>query len=525
MKSEKKDLDKIFEKSLKWRLLKKSFTSVEAVRVLINNFRNYDLTNTGKINRDKWVSCLYSDGLTIGISKEDLGKLFDKYKDENSETCDYKKFAFDIFFKHKNNMSLNKVNPNGNNIMDLNDSNDSNDNSKINNNINYKQIQNTNINYNQTESSPLNNLRYNNNNPSIAQNQKYLNTNNNALNNSMPFINTNKNIDINDINDDKYYRHYYIRSRGKNNNLDMDTSNIYYSGFHVNSLNYAVNYFHSRIHVNNGLTYYRFISELKSKCANDDKILKSNLSLILQDVGIFYTQNELENLFDSLGCSEITVNDFSLSKIIELLKDEMNDNRKKIITNAFNYLCQTENNNNNTISVNTLKEKFNANMHPSVLNGARNAKDIYDEFCQTLDIFVNLNNGKNNFNLGDFIEFYSGVSPSIIDDSYFENIIKNVWLVNNNNDNIITSSTNTDNSNINNYNKYKNFSMRDRVNNKSHVRMNLPLFYYNINSDNNFDKYDKFHGLSKSINFKGNNNYNQNMNNVFTPSSRSRYQF
>ena len=507
MKSEKKDLDKIFERSLKWRLLKKSFTSVEAVRVLINNFRNYDLTNTGKINRDNWVSCLYSDGLTIGISKEDLSKLFDKYKDENSETCDYKKFAFDIFFKHKNNISLNKVDPNGNNMI---------------NNINNNQIQNTNFNYNQTESSPLNNLRYNNNNSSVVQNQKYLNTNNNVLNNSMPIINTNKSNDINEINND--YRHYFIRSRGKNNNLDIDTSNINYSGFHVNSLNYAVNYFHSRIHINNGLTYYRFISELKSKCTNDGKILKSNLSLILQDVGIFYTQNELENLFDSLGCSEITVNYFSLSKIIELLKDDMNDYRKKIITNAFNYLCKIENNNNNTISVNTLKEKFNANMHPSVLNGARNAKDIYDEFCQTLDIFVNLNNGKNNFNLGDFIEFYSGISPSILDDSYFENVINNVWLINNNN-NSNTSPMNANNSNINNYNKYKNFSMRDRVNNKSHVRMNLPLFYYNINSDNNFDKYDKFHGLSKSINFKGNNNYNQNMSNVFTPNSRSRYQF
>ena len=117
--------------------------------------------------------------MTIGISKEDLSKLFDKYKDENSETCDYKKFAFDLFFKHKNDMSLNKVNPNLNEL---------NDNSKINNNNNYKQIQNININYNQTESSPLNNLRYNNNNPSVVQSQKYLNTNNNVLKNSMPIL-------------------------------------------------------------------------------------------------------------------------------------------------------------------------------------------------------------------------------------------------------------------------------------------------------------------------------------------------
>lgn len=271
--------------------------------------------------------------------------------------------------------------------------------------------------------------------------------------------------------------------------------------------------------MNNGLTYYRFISELKSKCINNDKILKSNLPIILQDVGIFYTQNELDNLFDSLGCSEITVNYFSFSKMIELIKDDLNDNRKNILTNAFNHLCKIENSKNNTISVNTLKGNFNASNHPSVVNGERNAKDIYDQFCQTLDIFLNLNNGKNSLTLDDFIEFYSGISPSIFNDSIFENIINNVWSMDNNN-NGITTPMNTDN-----YNKYNNFSMRDRVNNKSHLRMNLPLFYYNINSDNNFDKYDKFHGLSKSINFKGNNNYNQNMNNVFTPRSRSRYQF
>ena len=97
MKSFKKNLDTHFERNLKWRLLKKSYTSVEGLKVLINAFRYYDLSNTGKINRDNWVNAILSNGLVIGISREDLSKLFDKYKEENSELIDYNEFVL-IYF-------------------------------------------------------------------------------------------------------------------------------------------------------------------------------------------------------------------------------------------------------------------------------------------------------------------------------------------------------------------------------------------------------------------------------------------
>ena len=78
-----KQIDILFERNLKWKLLKKAYTSAEALKVLINTFRYYDLTNTGKINRDNWVNAILANGLVIGISKDDLSKLFDKYKEEN----------------------------------------------------------------------------------------------------------------------------------------------------------------------------------------------------------------------------------------------------------------------------------------------------------------------------------------------------------------------------------------------------------------------------------------------------------
>ena len=160
MNSVKKNLDTHFERNLKWKLLKKAYTSVVGLKVLINAFRHYDLSNTGKINRDNWVDAILTNGLVIGISREDLSKLFDKYKEENSELIDYKKFGFDIFFKY-NKMSLTKGNLNMNNFNQL---------------------------YNHTESMDFSN-NYNNNSfinineTSANKSQKFLNVNNN-LNNS-----------------------------------------------------------------------------------------------------------------------------------------------------------------------------------------------------------------------------------------------------------------------------------------------------------------------------------------------------
>ena len=487
---------------MKWRVLKRSFTSVEGVRVLINNFRIYDLMNTGKVNKDDWVSTLYDSGLTIGISRDELSKLFDKYKEENSDMCDYKKFAFDIFFKHQNKMNVNNTNINNN--------------YSLSNSYNPTEVMNNQRIYNNNRGLNLNI----NNSLSNSQSQKYMNTNDYNLNSSMPLINTNINNNYNlnysrsPINTNDNYRRIRLNSR-YNDPLNNMIGEISYNGTHINMLNSAINYFRNKIHVNNGLTYYRFVSELKAKCNNDNNILKSNLPLALQSVGVFYTQNELQNLFDALGCAEITVNYFSFSKIIEIIKGEMNDSRKNLVKSTFNNIS----NNNDSIPINSLKEKFYSDMHPDVLNNRRSAKDVYNQFCESLDIYTKLNNLSTNINLEQFVDFYSGISPSIFDDRYFSKILNNVWSndentttnTNNNinNNNITNNSTsnirnqnapsstkinydNLDYNNLkNNYNKnersitennYSNYnnnsSIKERINNNT-VKVNLPLFYYN----------------------------------------------
>jgi len=516
MQTVRKDLDILFERNLKWRLLKRAFTSAEGLKVLINSFRYYDLANTGKINKDKWVDSLIANGLIIGISKDELAKLFDKYKEENTELIDYKKFAFDLFFKYKNKVSLNKVNQNNNN--------------------NYNNV------YQQTESM-INPKRYNNNSfldiketSPVSRSQQLPNINNYSLGYSTPLINRQLNNNYQNI-------RYNYANRNLNNNSENNMPIINYTCLNVNNVKNSLSYFKSKINRNNGLNYYRLILDLKSKSSPEDKILKNYLPIALQNIGVFYTQNELQNFFSALGCSEITLNTFSLSKMIELIKDEMNDYRKNIIINIFNNLCQLDNN-NNALSLNILKENFKPEMHPEVLNNRRTKNDIYQQFCESLDIYAKLNNITNTINLEQFIDFYSGISSSIFDDTYFSYITNNVWGLsqenkNENNENNIVSTiqkspsspkisyNNLDidkfnlnynernNLNDNNYNR--NSSIKDRINNNSNAKINLPLFYYNRNNGLNNNN-----NLSKSTNFTENIDLNKINNSVLTPNNKAR---
>ena len=487
-----KQIDILFERNLKWKLLKKAYTSAEALKVLINTFRYYDLTNTGKINRDNWVNAILANGLVIGISKDDLIKLFDKYKEENSELIDYKKFSFDLFFKYKTTLS--KGNININNSLD---------------NI-----------HSQTEPKNNENFARNNNfsnynkSSEIFKSHKQLNINNN-LNNSFPLINKN------------FENLRYNYNTTAKNILDNSTFGIHYNSYHSNIVRNSVNYFKRKININNGLNYYKLILELSSKIQDDNTILKIDLPIALQNIGIFYTQKELSNLYYTLGCEDITSNTFTLSKLIDAIKDNLNDYRKSIITNIFNNICQKENINSGGIPIKLLKELFKAQNHPEALNNMKKSEIIYAQFCQSLDIFVKLNNILDSINLEQFIEFYSGISSSIKDDRYFSVVINSLWESKENknengNNNALLNSENSSispkisnltldksyiNSNDRNYYNINNYSSKDSINDKNniHTKINLPLFYYNKNNTSN-NLYQTPNNISNRSENNGNNN-------------------
>ena len=139
------------------------------------------------------------------------------------------------------------------------------------------------------------------------QTQRLLNINNN-LNNSYPLINNNfENL------------RYNIRNASTENILDINSSEINYCSFHSNDVKNSINYFKSKINTNNGLNYYKLISELSSKCSSDNTILKTYIPISLQNIGVFYTQKELLNFYYALGCEDLSINTFTLTKFIDTI--------------------------------------------------------------------------------------------------------------------------------------------------------------------------------------------------------------
>ena len=141
-------------------------------------------------------------------------------------------------------------------------------------------------------------------------------------------------------------------------------------------------------------------------------------------------------------------------------------------------------------------------------------------------------------NLDQFIEFYSGISASIIDDRYFAYVLNNVFPnndnkieTNNENDKLKLKESSTspkinlnvdkfnindnkeENNNLNEDNLNRNSFIKERMNNYSHTKINLPLFYYN--------KKENLNNTSKSNNITDKKDFNININNsVFTPNSK-----
>jgi Ca2+-binding EF-hand superfamily protein len=109
------------------------------------------------------------------------------------------------------------------------------------------------------------------------------------------------------------------------------------------------------------------------------------------------------------------------------------------------------------INLSILKERFNPKGHPDVLGGIASVEEIFKQFCYTLDIYCSIKNIKDTITYKQFIEYYSGISSSILDDKYFENMLDGVWDF----DQISTDITN-DNINNNNIQEKMNNNFQNK---------------------------------------------------------------
>ena len=318
----------------------------------------------------------------------------------------------------------------------------------------------------------------------------YANIRNNKMKNDMRdnnyYIRNNfQNIDLN-----KYNRNYLNKNREYENVSNKNQGNNY---------ELLIEKLKEKINTNNGMTYYTLIKNLK---ANEEKLSQTvsldELSISLQQLHLNISSNDIYELFNYLDSEKI--GRISTSDILNLITEPINEKRKIYLVKVFKSIDSDK---KGEISINKLKNIFNAKNHPDVSDNIRNEDEIYNQFCYTLDIFIRFNNILNySINLEQFIDYYSGISPSIKEDEEFQKILEKVWDVDRKQKekkkfyNIIYKN------NYENYPEDSEMGINSLFFGESHTER--PKYDYN------YDYLDEFYKSSQDINIR--NKYNKNLN-------------
>ena len=583
MDSSLQDLQQLFEYELKRKLTQRAKLSSGEMKILLNVFKFFDLDYTGIITKSQWIQGILRTGLT-GFNETDLDTLFSLYDKNNSGQIDYKNFCSFLYGREplnpltNNSQSLlinqgnNNANNNLNQIQNLNNDNNINNNfspqqnnqnqfinnNDINNNMNNSQTRKTPIynnnlnnniinnntnNYQTRQKTPIynnnqnNNMINNNQNNTLNNNRRTpfnfnnnTNQNDNFRNNQRtPFINSNNN----EYQDNSNFRQSQRRINSYNNtfnnifqqdipstntnSISNNNTNNSYNNLSESAINSIITSIKNSINTNNGVTLYSFIKKLKYRQINNT-ISLDELNNIFQEMRLNISLNDLQILFNNV-LTKNEKNNIYLDELIQLIKGNLDERRKLYIIGIFSDI-DTEK--TGEVSLQLLKNIFNSKYHPDFLNGTKTEEEVYDQFCNALDLYCEITEIPKNGNLSfkNFIDFYSGISSCIPDEVYFEDMLKGVW-----------NNTNSNNANENNFinNNMSNNNMNNEYNN---IGLNSILMgispnernQNNYNNNNNrFSKSNRFNNNQFNINYEMNNNQlnnnrlnnNRNRNNQF----------
>ena len=224
-----------------------------------------------------------------------------------------------------------------------------------------------------------------------------------------------------------------------------------------------INTIKNKIHLNNGLNYYSFLLELNNASDENKIIVLSNFIKVFQNLGINLSEEEISSFFNLIDFSK--KGKISINEIMNIILDPLVEHRKLYIVDKF---AKMDLEKKGEINLSILKERFNPKGHPDVLGGIASVEEIFKQFCYTLDIYCSIKNIKDTITYKQFIEYYSGISSSILDDKYFENMLDGVWDF----DQISTDITN------------------DNINNNNNIQEKMNNNFQNKKIDNGFSTDD-----------------------------------
>ena len=368
------ELKTIFEYEIKRKLSERSRSTADEFRTLMNGFKFYDYTNSGKLNQVEFVKGILRTGLS-GFNESDISSIFNSYDINKTGYINYKNFCNYLYGREP-------LNPLTNSEIQSQSTEISNNNEQI-----------------MKQKTPITNKR----------GKTPVNMENKNISNSNQLEHSN----IKDI----------PQNQNQNQiqqNIDANQTKEYFKKL--------INFIKSQIHINNGLTYYSFLNELKNNSDQTQNISLENFINSFKNIGLNIEQNEIINYFnliDFAGIGKVSIDD-----IINSLVEPLNEQRKLYVVNKFSKLDVEK---QGEVKVSLLKEKYNSKGHPDVISKNIPEEEIFKQFCFTLDIYCSIRNISENINYKQFMDYYSGISSSIHDDQYFIEILDGVWINENNN--------------------------------------------------------------------------------------------
>ena len=440
------ELKNIFEYEIKRKLSQRARSTADEFRILMNGFKFYDYDYTGKVNQMEFVKGILRTGLS-GFNESDIRSVFSCYDVNNTGYVDYKNFCDYLYGREPLKPLINSQNQN----EAKNEKND----------ITKEKV-------NQRQKTPITN---NQRKTPINQN---VNINNNVNKNE------NQNMPVN--NNQIQQPQAQAQVEQNQQNIDSAQTKEYFQKLIFS--------FKDQINTNNGLTYYTLLFELKNASDQNKQVSLDNFVNAFKTIGLNIPQNDIINFFNLLdfsGTGKIAIDD-----LMNTIVDPMNEHRKLYVVNKF---AKIDVEKLGEVKVSLLKEKYNPKGHPDVMSGKTNDEEIFKQFCYTLDIYCNIRMIGDIINYKQFIEYYDGISSSIPDEKYFDDMLNGVW-----------DDLNINNNEINNNNNNIENNLPQKVNNNMSNNMNN---FMNMNNDE-----EKRNIIKNNVEFQNanNNRYNNLQN-------------
>ena len=469
------EFQKIFEYEIRTKLSRRSRTTNEEIRLLYNSFKFYDFDNTSIIDKSSWIKGIQRTGL-CGFNIKDLSDLFSRYDKNNTGYINYRNFTYYIYGREE--------------LLPLSKELIENSFAKVIEDYNQKK-----------KKFPLIEFKppgsYDRSFEIMLDNEKKFNKIK-GINNKIEEEKVGNY--INKINKNQFIK--------RKNYSVSDLSVQNYALFFENDKKYKklLEALKNKININNGITYYTFMKELKYyQNKNDETINLNNMHFILRKLGIDFKYNDLIELFKSID--KTNSDKIKIKELLTLIRGNINIKRKTSIENVFKNI---DKNKLGKVNIEEIKSLYNCKLHPDVYVGFKKEEDIYKEFCYTFDIFCDFYGITDYINCGEFIEYYNGISASIFDDNYFDDIINGVWGNDIERSNKSGSIINNDLYINKNYNKvFRNELIDNKINSKNNYILNNR--YSNNPSDNKLS----FNSISPpKILREKNEEEKQNSNNI-----------